>query len=97
MVLLLGYLRELGVAPVLALALVSFDQQALATAKRLLRRHGSAPVEDYRGTLEALRDLITSPSTAERRAVPATSRGSPAHASRRVLWRSGWNRPRRKR
>jgi len=55
----------------LARRLASFDPQALATAKRLVRRHASASVDDYRDTLAALRELIVSPSTGARRAAVA--------------------------
>jgi enoyl-CoA hydratase/carnithine racemase len=55
----------------LARRLASFDQQALATAKRLVRRHAPPPMEDYRETLDSLRKLITSPATAVRRAALA--------------------------
>ena len=51
--------------------LASFDALALATAKRLVRRHAQASLDDYRETLESLRKLITSPSTATRRAALA--------------------------
>jgi enoyl-CoA hydratase/carnithine racemase len=55
----------------LARRLASFDRQALATAKRLVRRHAGASVDDYRETLAALRALIVSPSTGARRAAVA--------------------------
>jgi enoyl-CoA hydratase/carnithine racemase len=56
----------------LARRLASFDPNALAASKRLVRGRGSAPsVEDYRETLEALRTLITSPSATDRRAAVA--------------------------
>jgi len=51
--------------------LASFDAQALATAKRLVRRHASVSLDEYRETLESLRKLIASPSTAARRAALA--------------------------
>src|SRR4029078_6994423 len=43
--------------------LASFDQGALAAAKRLVRRHAGASADDYRETLDSLRELIVSPST----------------------------------
>lgn len=53
----------------LARRLASFDPQVLATTKRLVRGRISVPsVSEYRETLEALRSLIISPSTAVRRA-----------------------------
>ncbi|MEY2524557.1 MAG: hypothetical protein QOJ66_3122 [Ilumatobacteraceae bacterium] len=52
----------------LARRLASFDGQALASAKRLVRRHVGASVDDYRETLGVLRELIVSPSTGARRA-----------------------------
>jgi enoyl-CoA hydratase/carnithine racemase len=55
----------------LARRLASFDRQALATAKRLVRRHAGASVDDYRETLAALRELIVSPSTGARRVAVA--------------------------
>src|SRR6266550_6145532 len=55
----------------LARRLASFDKQALATAKRLVRRHAGASVDDYRETLAALRELIVSPPTGARRAAVA--------------------------
>ena len=55
----------------LARRLASFDAPALATAKRLVRRHASPPIEDYRETLASLRTLIASPATATRRAALA--------------------------
>jgi len=55
----------------LALRLASFEVHALAAAKRLVRRHTAAAVDDYRETLEALRELIVSPSTGARRAAVA--------------------------
>ena len=55
----------------LARRLASFDKQALATAKRLVRRHAGASVDDYRETLDGLRELILSPSTGARRAAVA--------------------------
>jgi enoyl-CoA hydratase/carnithine racemase len=55
----------------LARRLASFDRQALAAAKRLVRRHAGASVDDYRETLAALRELIVSPSTGARRAAVA--------------------------
>ena len=51
----------------LARRLALFDAQALATAKRLVRRHAPASLDEYRETLAALRTLIGSPSTAARR------------------------------
>jgi enoyl-CoA hydratase/carnithine racemase len=50
----------------LARRLASFDRNVLATAKRLIGRHADAPVDDYRETLDALRELIVSPTTAAR-------------------------------
>jgi hypothetical protein len=56
----------------LARRLASFDPQALAATKRLVRGRVSTPsVDEYRETLEALRALIVSPSTAARRAAVA--------------------------
>jgi len=55
----------------LARRLASFDRHALAAAKRLVRRHAGASVDDYRETLAALRELIVSPSTGARRAAVA--------------------------
>ena len=51
--------------------LASFDAQALAVAKRLVRRHAPTSLGEYRETLESLRKLIASPSTAARRAALA--------------------------
>jgi enoyl-CoA hydratase/carnithine racemase len=51
----------------MARRLASFDRDALATAKRLIRRHASASLDDYRETLACLRKLISTPSTAARR------------------------------
>ena len=51
----------------MARRLASFDRDALATAKRLIRRHASASLDDYRETLDCLRKLISTPSTAARR------------------------------
>jgi enoyl-CoA hydratase/carnithine racemase len=58
----------------LARRLASFSGEAVAAAKQLtLVRHRTATtsVSDYRQTLEALRELIVSPSTAARRAAVA--------------------------
>jgi enoyl-CoA hydratase/carnithine racemase len=56
----------------LARRLASFDPQALAATKRLVRGRAPTPsADDYRETLEALRGLIVSPSTAARRAAVA--------------------------
>ena len=56
----------------LARRLASFDGHALAEAKRLvLARQPSASADGYRETLDALRDLIVSPSTGARRAAVA--------------------------
>jgi enoyl-CoA hydratase/carnithine racemase len=63
----------------LARRLATFDRQALATAKRLVRRHASASVEDYRETLGALRELIVSPSTGARRVAVAQHAASVGH------------------
>jgi enoyl-CoA hydratase/carnithine racemase len=59
----------------LARRLASFDREALVTAKRLVRRHAGASVEDYRETLDALRELVVSPSTGARRAAVAQHAG----------------------
>jgi enoyl-CoA hydratase/carnithine racemase len=63
----------------LARRLATFDRQALATAKRLVRRHASASADDYRETLGALRELIVSPSTGARRAAVAQHAASVGH------------------
>jgi enoyl-CoA hydratase/carnithine racemase len=56
----------------LARRLASFDPRALAATKRLLRGRTPTPtVDEYRGTLEVLRSLIVSPSTAARRVAVA--------------------------
>lgn len=57
----------------LARRLASFDRNAVAKAKRLVLVRQSAPVSvgDYRETLDALRELIASPSTGARRAAVA--------------------------
>lgn len=55
----------------LARRLATFDRDALATAKRLVRRHTPPSLDDYRDTLGALRELIVSPSTCARRAAVA--------------------------
>lgn len=55
----------------LALRLASFNAEPLATAKRLVRRHGGVQLADLKETLEALRGLITSPTTGARRAALA--------------------------
>jgi enoyl-CoA hydratase/carnithine racemase len=56
----------------LARRLASFDPHVLATTKRLVRGRVPVPsVGDYGETLEALRTLITSPSTTARRAAVA--------------------------
>jgi enoyl-CoA hydratase/carnithine racemase len=60
----------------LARRLASFDGDAIAAAKRLVRRAADVPVEDYRETLDALRALAVSPSTGARRAAVA------AHAAK---------------
>jgi enoyl-CoA hydratase/carnithine racemase len=55
----------------LARRLASFDTQSLAAAKRLVlrRRHALSPsLDNFRETLDALRELIVSPSTGARRA-----------------------------
>jgi enoyl-CoA hydratase/carnithine racemase len=56
----------------LARGLASFDPQVLATTKRLVRGRASTPKEDeYGETLESVRALFASPSTAARQAVVA--------------------------
>jgi len=55
----------------LARRLASFDPQALAAAKRLVRRRVPASADDYRESLECLRSRITSPTTNKRRAAVA--------------------------
>jgi enoyl-CoA hydratase/carnithine racemase len=56
----------------LARRLATFDPQVLAATKRLVRRRMSRPTaSDYRETLETLRSLVVSPSTAGRRAAVA--------------------------
>jgi enoyl-CoA hydratase/carnithine racemase len=56
----------------LARRLASFDPQALAAVKRLVRKRApTASVDQYRETLEALRALMISPSTTARRAAVA--------------------------
>jgi enoyl-CoA hydratase/carnithine racemase len=56
----------------LARRLAGFDPQPLAAAKRLVRSRAPAPsVDQYRETLDALRSLIVSPSTAARRSAIA--------------------------
>jgi len=59
----------------LARRLSSFEPDALATAKRLVRRRSAASVAEYRETLDALRELIVSPSTGARRAAVAQHAG----------------------
>jgi enoyl-CoA hydratase/carnithine racemase len=51
----------------LARRLASFNAPALAAAKRLVRRHAPTSLDDYRETLDVMRKLIASPSTAARR------------------------------
>jgi len=51
----------------LARRLASFDAQAVFAAKRLIRRHASSSLAQYRETLDCVRGLISSPSSRTRR------------------------------
>jgi enoyl-CoA hydratase/carnithine racemase len=52
----------------LARRLAGFDRDALAAAKRLVRRHApAADLAEYRETLQAVRDLLGSKPSQERR------------------------------
>lgn len=51
----------------LARRIAMFDSEALAAAKRQARRHSHNSVEDYRGTLQLLRPLLTRPASGVRR------------------------------
>jgi enoyl-CoA hydratase/carnithine racemase len=55
----------------LARRLASFDGDALAAAKRLVGRHAPVAAGDYQQTLDALRQLVGSPSTTARRTAVA--------------------------